>query len=318
MNEKIDIVYTWVNSSDKNWQKGRGIYWEKIKHGDNRNIRYPVSSDPSCELKLSIQSILKYASWVNKIFIITCRPQIPTLPKLFNKKIKIIHHDEIWNNTSELPTFNSHAIEANIHRIKNLSEKFIYFNDDCYISNYIYPGDFFYKNLPKISGKNKMRNIDNKDITTAYIGAHLNLFKIMKNYYFEQTHHAVPLTVKLMKESEKYFEAYWSNTIKSKFRSNTDIPPISAAISYGLLKNNIIPIKNIIFCSEDINKYLNSNYSGKFVCINNCHIIKKDHIKLANKILQKYPEKIQKKLIKIQPKKNNIFKLRINQLKKVI
>ena len=33
-----------------------------------------------------------------------------------------------------LPTFNSHVIEANLHKIPNLSEHFIYFNDDVFVA----------------------------------------------------------------------------------------------------------------------------------------------------------------------------------------
>lgn len=40
---------------------------------------------------------------------------------------EIIDHDY-------LPTFNSHVIEANLHKIPNLSEHFIYFNDDVFVA----------------------------------------------------------------------------------------------------------------------------------------------------------------------------------------
>ena len=38
-----------------------------------------------------------------------------------------------------LPTFNSNVIEMNLHRIENLSEKFILFNDDLFILRKIKP-----------------------------------------------------------------------------------------------------------------------------------------------------------------------------------
>lgn len=48
-----------------------------------------------------------------------------------------------------LPTFSSHPIELNLHRIKGLSEQFVYFNDDTFIINAMQPEDFFKKGLPR-------------------------------------------------------------------------------------------------------------------------------------------------------------------------
>ena len=47
-----------------------------------------------------------------------------------------------------LPTFNSNAIEASMHKIKGLSEHFVYFNDDMYLLKPTKPTDFFKKGLP--------------------------------------------------------------------------------------------------------------------------------------------------------------------------
>jgi len=41
-----------------------------------------------------------------------------------------VTHDEIFVNKSHLPTFSSPAIEAHIHRIPGLANRFIYLNDD--------------------------------------------------------------------------------------------------------------------------------------------------------------------------------------------
>ena len=47
-----------------------------------------------------------------------------------------------------LPTFNSNAIEMNMHKIKGLSEQFVYFNDDMFLTNKVFPEDFFKDGLP--------------------------------------------------------------------------------------------------------------------------------------------------------------------------
>ena len=45
-------------------------------------------------------------------------------------RISIISHWDIFKYKTALPVFNSNAIEMNLHRIPNLTQKYIYLNDD--------------------------------------------------------------------------------------------------------------------------------------------------------------------------------------------
>ncbi len=67
------------------------------------------------QLRYSLRSLEKYAPWVRNVFIVTSG-QIPYWLDLDNPRIKIVTHDEIFENKSHLPTFSSPAIEANIHK----------------------------------------------------------------------------------------------------------------------------------------------------------------------------------------------------------
>src|SRR5690625_7827185 len=51
-----------------------------------------------------------------------------------------------------LPTFSARPIELNIHRIPDLAERFVYFNDDMFIINKIRPEYFFQHDLPTDMG----------------------------------------------------------------------------------------------------------------------------------------------------------------------
>ena len=68
--------------------------------------------------------------WFNKIFLITYG-HIPDFLYLGHEKLRIVRHDE-YIPKEYLPTFNSNTIEMNIHRINELSENFILFNDDVF------------------------------------------------------------------------------------------------------------------------------------------------------------------------------------------
>lgn len=49
-----------------------------------------------------------------------------------------------------LPSFNASAIEMNLHRIEDLSENYLYFNDDMYMIRDCKPSDFYKNGLPKL------------------------------------------------------------------------------------------------------------------------------------------------------------------------
>ncbi|XP_072257234.1 N-acetylglucosamine-1-phosphotransferase subunits alpha/beta isoform X2 [Pyxicephalus adspersus] len=94
------------------------------------------------ELRYSLRSIEKHAPWVRHVFIVT-NGQIPSWLNLDNPRVTVVTHQEIFLNTSHLPTFSSPAIESHIHRIPGLSQKFIYMNDDVMFGTYVWPDDFY-------------------------------------------------------------------------------------------------------------------------------------------------------------------------------
>ena len=51
------------------------------------------------------------------------------VPAWFNKKqqrVKLVRHKEIFKDLTALPTYNSHAIEANLYNIEGLARFFLY------------------------------------------------------------------------------------------------------------------------------------------------------------------------------------------------
>ena len=58
----------------------------------------------------------------------------------------MVTHREIFRDRAALPTFNSHAIESQLHHIPGLAEHFIYFNDDVFLGRQVRPELFFHGN----------------------------------------------------------------------------------------------------------------------------------------------------------------------------
>lgn len=148
MEEKIDFVVTWVDGNDPVWQKEKQQYEnienknEIFEQWNNNQIRYRDWD----LLKYWFRGVEKNAPWVNKIYFVTYG-HLPSWLNTKNEKLKIVTHDQFIPR-EYLPTFNSNAIELNLHRIKDLSEKFVYFNDDMYLIRKTKEKDFFKKGLP--------------------------------------------------------------------------------------------------------------------------------------------------------------------------
>src|SRR5699024_3263386 len=141
MEEKIDFVIPWVDGQDLEWLREKKKFSIEIS-GDKRDIRYRDWDN----LHYWFRGIEKFTPWINKIHFITWGH----LPSWLNKehpKINIVNHKDFIPH-EYLPTFSSHVIELNLHRIKGLSDKFVYFNDDTFIIKEMNKSDLLLHDLP--------------------------------------------------------------------------------------------------------------------------------------------------------------------------
>ena len=134
--QPLDFVITWVDGADVNWLKEKQKYRFDIDI-DNSIARYRDFGT----LKYVLRSIDKFAPWVRNVFLVT-NGQVPEWITFDNPKLKLIKHSDFIPH-EYLPTFNSNAIEWNLHKIEGLSENFVYFNDDVILTDYVQPSDFF-------------------------------------------------------------------------------------------------------------------------------------------------------------------------------
>lgn len=142
MSDKIDFVIMWVDGNDPDWQKEKKEH-ENAEKGDKRNIRYRDWEN----LQFWFRAVEKFAPWVNKIHFVTWG-HLPEWLNIEHPKLNIVNHKDFLNE-NYLPVFNSRAIEINLQRIPNLEEKFVYFNDDMFITKSVDKNDFFKNGLPR-------------------------------------------------------------------------------------------------------------------------------------------------------------------------
>ena len=275
----IDIVYTYVDGCDPLFIEKKNKYIGNYLINDNQNIRYESIN----EIYFSIKTVLKYMSWINKIYIVTDN-QIPKLDKeLYSSgKIQIIDHKDIIPSEF-LPTFYSDVIESYLHNIPNLSEIFLYNNDDIFFLDYIQQSDL----LISKNGKDNLilRNIFNIDIiklkNSEYAKRIVKTFDILKTITDKQiinNHH----TKILRKSTLKYIEHEYPTLLQelriNKFRNSNSIQYLFFAMNIdNKFFDNIIINKpdDVIehhFGNRDFTKKLRHKFDitkkYKFCCLN--------------------------------------------------
>lgn len=139
--EKIDFVVTWLDSSDPEWRKSYAEYSPHFK-GDKGKGRFREMNI----FQYWFRAVEQYAPWVNKVFLIT-NGKFPDWINKGNPKLVLVKHED-YMPAECLPTFNSCAIELHMHRIKGLSEHFVYFNDDMFLNGPVNPDYYFKNGLP--------------------------------------------------------------------------------------------------------------------------------------------------------------------------
>jgi hypothetical protein len=157
--QKLDIVYTWVDMCEEEWIT-------KETENSGKPLSHIQDTLDQCsdysykEIDYSILHTLKYTKAViGTIYVITDKqtpnllvdPTNTNVTKVDDKTftidgvtIKIVYHTDIMP-AKFLPCYNSNYIEAFMHRISGLSDWFIYMNDDYFINTPVTHDWFFLK-----------------------------------------------------------------------------------------------------------------------------------------------------------------------------
>ncbi len=141
---EIDFVVTWVDMDDPKWKAEFSKYSKGID-----NTKNEVSEARFRDygfLKYWFRGVEKFAPWVRKIHFVTCG-QKPDWLNENHPKLSLVDHSD-YIPKKFLPVFNSCLIELYIHKIPGLTEHFVYFNDDFFITNHIGKERFFKNGLP--------------------------------------------------------------------------------------------------------------------------------------------------------------------------
>lgn len=136
---EIDLVFSWVDGSSKTFQAKRAKLMQSyvVGEGDDSPARYRQIN----ELKYALRSVNMYAPWVRRIFVATDSDRPSWLAD--DDRVTFVRSEEFFADQSMLPTHNSQAVEAQLHRIPGLAEHFVYSNDDMFFGRSVDPQVFF-------------------------------------------------------------------------------------------------------------------------------------------------------------------------------
>lgn len=231
-----DAVIAWVDGDDLEHKKKKASFLTQKKETQFNDVAGESRYKQTGEIFYCVASILRYAPWVRKIFIVT-DAQNPHVDEFIaenfpnsNTPIEIVDHKVLFRGYEQyLPTFNSLAIATMLWRIPGLSDSFLYFNDDVFLAAPVeektwFEGDKTYLYATKFSAKwagflRWAKHLGKSHKTFGHKDPMLNAATLMKSGHFYLFPHApVP-----MRRSwyEKFYEAnpeILDSNIRHRFR----------------------------------------------------------------------------------------------------
>ncbi|MBP3876470.1 MAG: Stealth CR1 domain-containing protein [Lachnospiraceae bacterium] len=143
----VDIVLTWVDGNDPEWEKQMLSFRPDAGGYKSSTSRARFRSWDN--LQYIFRGIETFMPWVRTVHFVTWG-HLPPWLNLDAEKLHIVRHDE-FIPAEYLPTFNSNAILLNLFRIPGLAERFIFFNDDTFVIQPVRKTDYFVRGLPRDS-----------------------------------------------------------------------------------------------------------------------------------------------------------------------
>ena len=235
----MDAVYTWVDGNDPKHQAKRKAHAQEIFAAEvDKRAALPTRFADAGELWLSVRLLRQNAPWINTIYLVTDeqQPHWLNIQSAQELGITVVDHKDIFvGHENSLPTFNSQTIEALLWKIPNLSEQFIYLNDDFFVLRPVEIGDFFYFGKPTFRGEWVSRNWFIKKIKKIFnlkreglVGKRAEIDLLNLKRYFSLAHAPYPLTKNMLKNSFSS-EYELKEHLKHRYRHTRQIWPIGYA-----------------------------------------------------------------------------------------
>nr|WP_255672852.1 stealth conserved region 3 domain-containing protein [Glycomyces amatae] len=239
----VDVVYTWVDGADRAWRRRRAEADRSPYHAESASEARYLDRE---ELRFSLRSLHANAPWVRHVYLVT-DAQRPHWLDADAPGLTIVDHRDLFDDPDCLPTFNSHAIETQLHRIEGLSEHFLYFNDDMFVGRPIGPQLFFEPNgLAKFFPAETFVDMDPVSRADSPPNAAFKNDRALIERAFGRTisrmmkHVPYPLQRSVLAEMAKEFDEDLARTARSAFRDVTDVSTVTLQHYYAHLSGRAV------------------------------------------------------------------------------
>ncbi len=242
----IDVVYTWVDGNDPEWNRARearlaGLAGTRAAEtAQTRESSGQARFVSRNELRYSFRSVNLFAPWVRRIHLVTAG-QVPDWLDTDHPMVNLVDHAEILPPDA-LPTFNSHAIETSLHLIPGLAEHFVYFNDDFFLGRPIRPEALFTAaGLPATFLAPTTIGLTDLPDSPPYLKAAWNNRRLLQSAFHQVITHNLahvpyPHRRFTLEHLAERFPDELAATARAPFRSDTDVSTLSSlAQHYGLM-----------------------------------------------------------------------------------
>ena len=258
--EQIDIVIAWVDGDDPQLKQKREQYkkTENVASSASAATRFASNN----EIYYNIASIIKYVPFCRYIYIVT-DGQKPQFIDDFAKqgicpadKIRIVDHKTIFSGYEQfLPTFNTRSIESMLWNIPDLSDHFIYMNDDFFFNQHSTIDDFlaaekmivygfWRKNatlLTKLRYREFLQRYNGKQLQPKHTTAQMLSAKILgMRKFYEIDHYPHIVDKNILKEYLLSHPEFLTNQAKYKFRNIAQVNIITFMNHLKIQKDEVI------------------------------------------------------------------------------
>lgn len=316
----IDYVIAWVNGNDPSHMEARRRFPPNDPLSMDSRVSGNARFTESGEIYYCIASVLKYAPFVRRIFIVTDNQTPEHLGGFFNERkcdpdfINIVSHDEIFNGLQAArPNFDSRSIESVLWRIPGLSEHFIYANDDFFLNSSVREDDFFREGKPVLHGewskpeRKRIKNVIRGNVR-RWLGLDLNgrpgfrksldrgaVVAGITNGFLSIGHHPHPLRKSVFQEFFHQNPDLLNRQVGYRYRNINQFNPVSLGNHLEILNNGVRFRKSMKVAYINSSRF--SDFSDeldeiegdkvKFGCIQSMEKMSDDKYELFHSVLRK-------------------------------
>ena len=228
------------------------------------------------ELEFSLASLNMFADQIfRKVHLVVADDQL--LPNWLHdfeyggEGVTVTNHSSILPKGSALPMYNSHNIESGLHNIPNLTETFLYCNDDMMFTANVSWSDFVdEKGRSRVwTSSNKIKT--GKEAFAAAIRRGQLMAQKLGAGHRDLLHHCKTMSRSMLQKGEAAFPQQYKEARAHRFRSTKDINVMVLATNLCLHQGKCVAERapkacnwnNGLFCQRSPKGFLASDYYPK-------------------------------------------------------